>query len=148
MVDQIVNEMLVEDPWEWRAVWVGGLAALDTGDFTSAQSSFNAVYGQVPGELASEAGIGVWRANVAEKATSPKGLYQTCASTDANYVAAAAFGMARIRAARGDVTRCGPGIGSGAVDKSQLPRGAAVAGAAALRVGPGPARAIPGYGQH
>ena len=31
-------------------------------------------------------------------------LYQTCASTDANYVAAAAFGMARIRAARGDVT--------------------------------------------
>ncbi len=52
MVEQIVNEMLVEDPWEWRAVWVGGLAALDAGDFASAQSSFNAVYGQVPGELA------------------------------------------------------------------------------------------------
>ncbi len=33
LVDQIVNEMLVEDPWEWRAVWVGGLAALDAGDF-------------------------------------------------------------------------------------------------------------------
>ena len=33
-----------------------------------------------------------------------EGLYQTCASTDANYVAPAAFGMARIRAARGDVS--------------------------------------------
>nr|MBA3529508.1 serine/threonine protein kinase [Propionibacteriaceae bacterium] len=29
--------------------------------------------------------------------------YRTCASTDANYVAPAAFGMARIRAARGDI---------------------------------------------
>ena len=51
-MEQIVNEMLVEDPWEWRAVWVAGLSALDAGDFASAQSSFNAVYGQVPGELA------------------------------------------------------------------------------------------------
>src|SRR4029453_7204120 len=32
-----------------------------------------------------------------------EGLYRSCASTDANYVAAAAFGMARIRAARDDV---------------------------------------------
>jgi serine/threonine-protein kinase PknG len=103
IVDQIVNGMLGEDPWEWRAVWVGGLAALDAGDFTSAQSSFNAVYGQVPGELAPKLALALacergGEGNIAEA------LYQTCASTDANYVAAAAFGMARIRAARGDVT--------------------------------------------
>ncbi|HEY6812999.1 MAG TPA: tetratricopeptide repeat protein [Propionibacteriaceae bacterium] len=103
LVDRIVNDMLVEDPWEWRAVWVGGLAALDAGDFPSAQSSFNAVYGQVPGELAPKLALalacergGEWE--IAE------GLYQTCASTDANYVAPAAFGLARIRDARGDVT--------------------------------------------
>jgi serine/threonine-protein kinase PknG len=103
LVDQIVNDMLVEDPWEWRAVWVGGLAALDAGDFPSAQSSFNAVYGQVPGELAPKLALalacergGEWE--IAE------GLYQTCASTDANYVAPAAFGLARIREAGGDVT--------------------------------------------
>jgi serine/threonine-protein kinase PknG len=103
LVDQIVNDMLVEDPWEWRAVWVGGLAALDAGDFPSAQSSFNAVYGQVPGELAPKLALalacergGEWQ--IAE------GLYQTCASTDANYVAPAAFGLARIREARSDVT--------------------------------------------
>jgi serine/threonine-protein kinase PknG len=102
LVDQIVNDMLAEDPWEWRAVWVAGLAALDAGDFSSAQSSFNAVYGQVPGELAPKLALalacergGEWQ--IAE------GLYQTCASTDANYVAPSAFGLARIRAERGDV---------------------------------------------
>ena len=58
LVEQIVNEMLTEDPWEWRAVWVAGLSALDTGDFASAQSSFNAVYGQVPGELGPETSAG------------------------------------------------------------------------------------------
>ena len=103
LVDQIVNEMLVEDPWEWRAVWVSGLAALDAGDFAAAQSSFNAVYGQVPGELAPKLALalGCERGREGEIA---EGLYRTCASTDANYVAPAAFGMARIRAARGDVS--------------------------------------------
>jgi serine/threonine-protein kinase PknG len=102
LVEQIVNEMLTEDPWEWRAVWVAGLSALDAGDFASAQSSFNAVYGQVPGELAPKLALALacergGEGDIAER------LYQICASTDANYVAPAAFGMARVRAARGDV---------------------------------------------
>jgi serine/threonine-protein kinase PknG len=102
LVDQIVNEMLAEDPWEWRAVWVSGLAALDAGDFASAQSSFNAVYGQVPGELAAKLALALACERGGEGEIA-EGLYRTCASTDANYVAPAAFGMARIRAARGDV---------------------------------------------
>jgi serine/threonine-protein kinase PknG len=102
LVEQIVNEMLVDDPWEWRAVWVAGLSALDGGDFASAQSSFNAVYGQVPGELAAKLALALACDRGGEGAIA-EGLYQSCASTDANYVAAAAFGMARIRAARGDV---------------------------------------------
>ena len=102
LVEQIVNEMLTEDPWEWRAVWVAGLSALDAGDFASAQSSFNAVYGQVPGELAPKLALALacergGEGDIAER------LYQICASTDANYVAPAAFGMARVRATRGDV---------------------------------------------
>jgi serine/threonine-protein kinase PknG len=103
LVEQIVNEMLTDDPWEWRAVWVAGLSALDTGDFASAQSSFNAVYGQVPGELAAKLALALAceRGGEGDIAES---LYQICASTDANYVAPAAFGMARIRAARRDVS--------------------------------------------
>jgi serine/threonine-protein kinase PknG len=103
LVEQIVNEMLVEDPWEWRAVWVAGLSALDAGDFASAQSSFNAVYGQVPGELAPKLALALACERGGEGAIA-EGLYRTCASTDANYVAAAAFGMGRIRAVGGDVT--------------------------------------------
>jgi serine/threonine-protein kinase PknG len=101
-VEQIVNEMLVGDPWEWRAVWVAGLSALDAGDFASAQSSFNAVYGQVPGELAPKLALALACEHGGEGDIA-EGLYRTCASTDANYVAAAAFGMARIRSARHDV---------------------------------------------
>jgi serine/threonine-protein kinase PknG len=102
LVDQIVNEMLIEDPWEWRAVWVAGLSALDAGDFASAQSSFNAVYGQVPGELAPKLALALACEHGGEGDIA-EGLYRTCASTDANYVAPAAFGMARIRGARDDV---------------------------------------------
>ena len=102
LVEQIVNDMLVEDPWEWRAVWVAGLSALDAGDFASAQSSFNAVYGQVPGELAPKLALALACEHGGEGDIA-EGLYRTCASTDANYVAAAAFGMTRIRGARGDV---------------------------------------------
>jgi serine/threonine-protein kinase PknG len=102
VVSQIVNQMLTDDPWEWRAVWVSGLAALDNGDFVTAQASFNAVYGQVPGELAPKLALALACERGGEGEIA-EGLYQTCASTDANYVAPAAFGMARIRSARGDV---------------------------------------------
>ena len=57
-VDEFVNAMLGNDPWEWRAVWVSGLASLQRQDFSAAQASFNAVYGQVPGELAPKLALG------------------------------------------------------------------------------------------
>ena len=102
LVNQIVNQMLADDPWEWRAVWVSGLSALDSGDFAAAQSSFNAVYGQIPGELAAKLALALACERGGEGEIG-EALYRTCASTDANYVAPAAFGMARIRTARGDI---------------------------------------------
>ncbi len=105
LVDRIVNEMLTDDPWEWRAVWVGGLGALQRGDFAAASSSFNAVYGQVPGELAPKLGLAL-ACERAGEVDIAEGLYRICASTDANYVAPSAFGMARIRAIRHDT----PGV--------------------------------------
>ncbi len=108
VVDGYVARILREDPWEWRAFWLAGLAALAKGDAGAAQSAFNAVYGQVPGELAPKLALALacelgGQPDVAEL------LYLTCLRTDANYVAAAAFGLARIRAARaaggqGDLT--------------------------------------------
>ena len=102
LVAEAVNAMLADDPWEWRAVWVSGLSALDSGDFAGAQSAFNAVYGQVPGELAPKLALALACERGGEGAIA-EDLYRTCAGTDANYVAPAAFGMARIRTARGDI---------------------------------------------
>ncbi|MFN8077831.1 MAG: tetratricopeptide repeat protein, partial [Kineosporiaceae bacterium] len=52
VADADTSWLLDDDPWEWRAVWIQGLAALARGDAPAAQAAFNAVYGQVPGELA------------------------------------------------------------------------------------------------
>ncbi len=93
--------MLQADPWEWRALWVSGLAALQQERWDDAAAAFNAVYQQVPGELAPKLALALacekgGRAQVAES------FYNTCAETDAAYVAPSAFGMARIRADNGD----------------------------------------------
>lgn len=93
--------LLTDDPWEWRALWIEGLAAVQAEDWETAKASFNAVYQQVPGELAPKLAL----AFACERGGLPEvaeGLYQVCASTDAAYVPPAAFGMARVRAARRD----------------------------------------------
>ena len=102
LLDQCVHQILSDDPWEWRAVWMAGLGALRSGDHATAQSSFNAVYGQVPGELAPKLALAV-ACELGGEADLAENLYRICASTDANYVTPAGFGLARVRAARGDL---------------------------------------------
>lgn len=95
-------DLLTQDPWEWRALWVDGLAALQLEDWETAKASFNAVYQQVPGELAPKLALAV----ACERGQLPEvaeALYATCAATDATYVAPASFGMARVRAQRSDM---------------------------------------------
>lgn len=103
VLDQAVHTLLTEDPWEWRAVWMAGLGALLRGDHGTALSSFNAVYGQLPGELAPKLALAV-ACELGGQQDVAESLYRICAATDANYVAPAGFGLARIRAARGDLT--------------------------------------------
>jgi len=98
-VDATAGAILTDDPWEWRAIWVAGLAALARGDSAAAQQAFNAVYGQVPGELAPKLALALACENNSEPDVAEV-LYLTCLRTDANYTAAAAFGLARIRSAR------------------------------------------------
>ena len=102
LVDAVVGDMLTEDPWEWRAVWMSGLVALARGDSPAAQSAFNAVYGQVPGELAPKLALAV-ACEASNELDVAESLYTTCARTDANYIAPCAFGLARIRSGRGDL---------------------------------------------
>lgn len=98
----LIAEILADDPWEWRALWVGGLADLAGGDATAAVASFNAVYGQVPGELAPKLALAT-ACEVGGEPDVAESLYVVCARSDANYTAPAAFGLTRIRRARGDL---------------------------------------------
>jgi serine/threonine-protein kinase PknG len=93
--------LLQADPWEWRALWVSGLAALQQEKWDDAASSFNAVYHQVPGELAPKLALALACENGGRREVA-EGFYTTCAETDAAYVAPSEFGVARIRAATGD----------------------------------------------
>lgn len=102
IADDVVADLLREDPWEWRAIWLSALSALVGGDVRAARAAFNAVYGQVPGELAPKLALAMACENSDEPDVA-ESLYATCARTDANYTAPAAFGLARIRSARGDV---------------------------------------------
>ena len=102
VVDTAVADMLTADPWEWRAVWMSGLAALARSDFSTAQSAFNAVYGQVPGELAPKLALAL-SCEESNELDVAESLYTTCARSDANYIAPSAFGLARIRSGRADL---------------------------------------------
>ncbi len=102
VVDAATEQLLREDPWEWRAVWMQGLRALSQGDHAGAQAAFNAVYGQVPGELAPKLALAVACERSGETSVA-ESMYAVCARTDAAYTPVGAFGMERIRLAEGKV---------------------------------------------
>jgi serine/threonine-protein kinase PknG len=98
--DAAADRVLSLDPWDWRGVWIHGLVALQQGDHPSAVASFNAVYGQLPGELAPK--LALARAcELAGDVDVAEAMYAVCARTDANYVAPAQFGRARLALAAG-----------------------------------------------
>jgi serine/threonine-protein kinase PknG len=98
---QITSGILDRDPWEWRALWVDGLTSLASKQYDAAIAAFNAVYGQLPGELAPK--LALARAcELNGELDIAQRLYEVCARTDAAYSALGLFGLARIAEARGD----------------------------------------------
>jgi serine/threonine-protein kinase PknG len=101
--DGLIDDLLTANPWEWRAVWLTGLSAFAQGNADAAATSFNTVLGQVPGELAPKLALALACEHGGVPEVSEY-LYAVCAASDANYVAPAAFGLARTREMRGDTT--------------------------------------------
>jgi serine/threonine-protein kinase PknG len=98
-VDSAAAQILHRDPWEWRGVWLQGLLAMQRGDEATAVSAFNAVYGQLPGELAPK--LALARAcELAGESDVAERMYTVCTKVDAAYVAPARFGLARLAAAQ------------------------------------------------
>ena len=121
-----IEALLDLDPWDWRAAWLSGLLELTGGAWAATQvslgatygqprlaqlqseaavaarASFNAVYGQVPGELAPKLALATC-CELSGEDDVAESLYLVCASVDANYTSPAAFGLARIRTRRNDL---------------------------------------------
>lgn len=90
-----IDEILAADPWEWRALWLHGLVELAGEQPTEAIKAFNAVYGQIPGELAPKLALGLACELGGEPEIAAR-MYSLCARTDAAFVAAGQFGLARL----------------------------------------------------
>ena len=96
----LLSEIEARDPWEWRALWYRGIAALAHGQPAAAVATFELVYHAVPGELAPKLALGV-SAEMAGDPARAAGWYDIVSRTDSSY-ATAAFGLARCRLACGD----------------------------------------------
>ena len=130
--------MLADDPWEWRAVWVSGLAALDSGDF--ARGAVGLQRGLRPGarRAGAQAGPGPGlraRRRGGDRRGALPDLRQHRRQLRRPGGLRHGPDPRRARGRRGS----GRGARPGAVDQPQLPRGPAAAGRAALRVRPGSA---------
>ena len=97
---ELLAEIERDDPWEWRAHWYRGLAALARRLPADARASFEVVYHAIPGELAPKLALGVCAELAGEHAVAA-GWYDIVSRTDAVY-STATFGLARCRLACGD----------------------------------------------
>jgi serine/threonine-protein kinase PknG len=99
-VEELLEVLEANDPWEWRAPWYRGVADLARGRPTQARANFAAVYQSVPGELAPKLAIGV-ACECAEEVAEAALWYDIVSRTDPAFTAAT-FGLARCRLATGD----------------------------------------------
>ncbi|MGH9224154.1 MAG: tetratricopeptide repeat protein [Acidimicrobiales bacterium] len=90
-----------DDPWEWRAVWVRGVAELDAGNLAGAAAAFDRCRSEVPGELAPKLAAAMTAERAGDMAAAAD-LYAAVSAVDPAYVGAAT-GLARCRLAQGDV---------------------------------------------
>jgi serine/threonine-protein kinase PknG len=85
---------------DWRITWYHGLHELAAGKPEAAQADFDAVYGELPGELAPQLALG-FAAEAAGNQPTASRYFERVWTVDRAHVSAA-FGLARTRLAAGD----------------------------------------------
>jgi len=85
---------------DWRVTWYQGLIQIVGRKLPEARAAFEAVYDELPGELAPKIAIALTAEGVGDSATAAK-YFDVVWSADRSYVSAA-FGLARTRLAAGD----------------------------------------------
>jgi serine/threonine-protein kinase PknG len=96
----LLDRVLDDDPWEWRAGWLRGIAALSRAEHAAAAEQFSRVWTDQPGELAPKLALALAAEGAGEHERAAQ-LYERVTSVDDNYVSAT-LGLARCRLAMGD----------------------------------------------
>jgi len=95
-----LRELAAGDPGDWRVAWHDGLRELAAGQAARAAAAFDAVYSELPGELAPKVALALAAEAAGDVARADR-YYRLVWTTDLSYVTAA-FGLARTRLASGD----------------------------------------------
>jgi serine/threonine-protein kinase PknG len=97
---ETLRELAAGDPGDWRIAWHDGLRELAVGHAARAAAAFDAVYSELPGELAPKLALALAAEAAGDVARADR-YYRLVWTTDLSYVTAA-FGLARTRLASGD----------------------------------------------
>jgi serine/threonine-protein kinase PknG len=99
-IEPVLAKVEALDAWDWRALWYRGKFSMAQGKFKEAQTAFDQVYFDLPGELAPKLAIAL-AAESAQRYPFAIKMYNIVCRTDPSYVTAA-FGLARCLLAEGD----------------------------------------------
>jgi serine/threonine-protein kinase PknG len=91
--EQILTEVEKKDPWDWRVLWYKGRSLMAQKKAKEAQTAFDQVYFDLPGELAPKLALGL-AAELAGNSQLAIKMYDLVCRTDPSYTTAA-FGLAR-----------------------------------------------------
>jgi len=96
----VLAELAAADQSDWRVAWTDGLRGLAVGDPAVAAGAFNAVYGELPGELAPKLAL-AFAAEADGDFAAASRYFRLVWTVDRSYISAA-FGLARTCLAAGD----------------------------------------------
>ncbi len=98
--EKLLASVIENDPFDWRVFWYRGLSALKQSKPKDAQTHFDAVYSELPGELAPKLALAL-ACELQKNYKQAAGYYDRVSRADANFVTAA-FGLARCLMADGN----------------------------------------------
>jgi len=91
--EQALAKVEAKDPWDWRILWYRGRSLMAQGKAKEAQTTFDQVYFDLPGELAPKLALGLAAEQAHHYPLAIK-MYDLVSRTDPSYTTAA-FGLAR-----------------------------------------------------
>jgi serine/threonine-protein kinase PknG len=129
----VLGDLAAEDPLDWRIAWYDGLRRLLSGDAAAARGAFDAVYDELPGELAPKLAL-AFALEAAGDTAGAQRYFRLVWTVDRSFISAA-FGLARTSLAAGD--RPGAIAALAAVPESSSHHAAAQIAAVRILVSPG-----------